>query len=49
MNSVLSRIVELIGWVVLGFSVLLLFIAHHIDDYKSPEPAATATVSLQKK
>ncbi|HED1419762.1 TPA: division septum protein Blr [Kluyvera georgiana] len=47
MNSVLSRIVELIGWVILGFSVLLLFVAHHIDDYKSPEP--TTTASLQKK
>ncbi|VDZ83382.1 Beta-lactam resistance protein [Kluyvera intermedia] len=47
MTSVLTRIVELIGWVVLGFSVLLLFIAHHIDNYQSPEP--TATASLQKK
>jgi len=47
MTSVLTRIVELIGWVVLGFSVLLLFVAHHIDNYQSPEP--TATASLQKK
>ncbi|HAT1570698.1 TPA: division septum protein Blr [Kluyvera cryocrescens] len=47
MTSVMNRIVELFGWVILGFSVLLLVVAHHIDNYQSPEPAATA--ALQKK
>ncbi|EPK7361188.1 division septum protein Blr [Kluyvera intermedia] len=47
MTYALNRIVELIGWVILGFSVLLLFVAHHIDNYQSPEP--TTTASLQKK
>jgi divisome-associated membrane protein len=39
MADVFSRIVELIGWVVLGVSALLLVIAHHIDNYQSPPPA----------
>lgn len=45
MSLVFTRIVELIGWVVLGVSVLLLVIAHHIDNYQSPEP----TAAVQKK
>jgi hypothetical protein len=40
MSSVLTRIVGLIGWVILGISVLLLIAAHHIDNYQSPEPTA---------
>ncbi|HCB1499209.1 division septum protein Blr [Klebsiella oxytoca] len=38
MENVFNRIVELIGWVVLGVSALLLVIAHHIDNYQSPPP-----------
>lgn len=49
MTSIFYRIVELIGWVVLGFSLLLLFVAHHIDNYQAPEPTATATVAMQQK
>ena len=45
MTSVMTRIVELIGWIILVFSVLLLFVAHHIDNYQPPEPA---TATLQK-
>ncbi|QGN38356.1 division septum protein Blr [Klebsiella oxytoca] len=36
MENVFNRIVELIGWIVLGVSALLLVIAHHIDNYQSP-------------
>ena len=36
MTTVFTRIVELIGWIVLGVSALLLVIAHHIDNYQSP-------------
>ncbi|GHD91218.1 hypothetical protein GCM10011445_09520 [Pseudocitrobacter faecalis] len=42
MSTVFTRIVELIGWGVLGVSVLLLVIAHHIDNYQPPEPIAAA-------
>jgi hypothetical protein len=38
MENVFNRIVELIGWIVLGVSALLLVIAHHIDNYQSPPP-----------
>ncbi|MEN0614572.1 division septum protein Blr [Klebsiella indica] len=41
MENVFNRIVELIGWIVLGVSSLLLVIAHHIDNYQSP-PAVDA-------
>lgn len=40
MSSAFNRLVELIGWVVLGLSVCLLIIAHHIDNYQAPEPTA---------
>ncbi|MEO3988575.1 division septum protein Blr [Pseudocitrobacter cyperus] len=40
MSIVFTRIVELIGWAVLSVSVLLLVIAHHIDNYQPPEPIA---------
>jgi len=40
MSSVFNRLVELAGWVVLGLSVCLLIIAHHIDNYQAPEPTA---------
>ena len=40
MSSVFNRLVELAGWVVVGLSVCLLMIAHHIDNYQSPEPTA---------
>lgn len=45
MSIVFTRIVELIGWGVLSVSVLLLVIAHHIDNYQPPEPIA----AVQKK
>jgi len=41
MENVFNRIVELIGWIVLGVSALLLVIAHHIHNYQSP-PAVDA-------
>ncbi|MFP1259877.1 division septum protein Blr [Klebsiella michiganensis] len=41
MENIFNRIVELIGWIVLGVSALLLVIAHHIDNYQSP-PAIDA-------
>ena len=36
MTTVFTRIVELIGWIVLGVSAMLLVITHHIDNYQSP-------------
>ncbi|WP_330982584.1 MULTISPECIES: division septum protein Blr [Enterobacterales] len=42
MTMVFNRIVELVGWIVLGVCVLLLVAAHHIDNYKAPEPPAVA-------
>lgn len=42
MTMVFNRIVELVGWIVLGICVLLLIAAHHIDRYQPPEPVATA-------
>jgi len=39
MTSIINRIIELTGWVVLGISVVLLAVASHIDNYQSPEPA----------
>lgn len=43
MTMVFNRIVELVGWIVLGVCVLLLIAAHHIDNYQTPEAPATAT------
>ncbi|MRS88706.1 division septum protein Blr [Enterobacteriaceae bacterium RIT714] len=40
MMSVINRIIELAGWVVLGVSVILLGVASHIDNYQPPEPVA---------
>jgi divisome-associated membrane protein len=40
MTSVINRIIELAGWVVLGVSVILLGVASHIDNYQPPEPVA---------
>lgn len=40
MNGVVTRIIELAGWIVLGVSAILLVVASHIDDYQPPEPAA---------
>lgn len=36
MTFLFNRIIELIGWVVLGVSLMLLVVAHHIDDYQTP-------------
>ncbi|MBC6502466.1 division septum protein Blr [Citrobacter freundii] len=45
MSSVMNRLIELTGWIVLTVSVILLGIANHIDNYQPPEPVAT----VQKK
>ncbi|AVY99171.1 division septum protein Blr [Lelliottia sp. F153] len=42
MTSIINRIVELAGWVVLGVSVILLGVASHIDNYQPPEPVAAS-------
>ncbi|EMH4160944.1 division septum protein Blr [Pluralibacter gergoviae] len=42
MTLVFNRIIELIGWVVLGVSLMLLVVAHHIDDYQTPAADAKA-------
>jgi hypothetical protein len=39
MNGVVTRIIELAGWIVLGVSAILLGVASHIDNYQPPEPA----------
>ncbi|WP_193133625.1 division septum protein Blr [Klebsiella grimontii] len=49
MENVFNRIVELIGWIVLGVSALLLVIAHHIDNYQSsPSVDVVQTKPLSK-
>ncbi|EBB4494346.1 division septum protein Blr [Salmonella enterica subsp. enterica serovar Hermannswerder] len=45
MSSIMNRLIELTGWIVLVISVILLGIANHIDNYQPPEP----TTSVQKK
>ncbi|HDS9357790.1 TPA: division septum protein Blr [Enterobacter chengduensis] len=40
MTTIITRIIELAGWVVLGVSVISLGIASHIDNYQPPEPVA---------
>lgn len=45
MTSVINRLIELTGWVVLAFSVVLLGVASHIDNYQPPEQS----VAVQKK
>ncbi|ABX21415.1 hypothetical protein SARI_01519 [Salmonella enterica subsp. arizonae serovar 62:z4,z23:-] len=45
MSSIMNRLIELTGWIVLVISVILLGIANHIDNYQPPEPVA----SVQKK
>ncbi|MGK9171869.1 division septum protein Blr [Yokenella regensburgei] len=42
MFSMFNRIIELMGWVVLGVSTILLVFASHIDNYQPPEPSAVA-------
>ncbi|UJD94516.1 division septum protein Blr [Lelliottia amnigena] len=42
MASIINRIIELAGWVVLGVSVVLLGVASHIDNYQPPEPVAAS-------
>ncbi|EGQ5319658.1 beta-lactam resistance protein [Enterobacter asburiae] len=42
MTSIINRIIELAGWIVLGVSVILLGVASHIDNYQPPEPVAVA-------
>ncbi|MCU6666211.1 MAG: division septum protein Blr [Silvania sp.] len=38
MTTIINRIIELAGWIVLGVSVVLLGIASQIDTYQPPEP-----------
>jgi len=45
MSSVMNRLIELTGWIVLAVSVILLGGANHIDNYQPPEPVA----AVQKK
>lgn len=40
MSSVMNRLIELTGWIVLVVSVILLGVANHIDNYQPPEPVA---------
>ena len=42
MTSIINRIIELAGWIVLGVSVVLLGIASYIDNYQPPEPVTVA-------
>ena len=41
MTTIINRIIELAGWIVLGVSVILLAIASHIDNYQPPEAVNT--------
>ncbi|EAN9902004.1 division septum protein Blr, partial [Salmonella enterica] len=41
MSSIMNRLIELTGWIVLVISVILLGIANHIDNYQPPEPTAS--------
>jgi hypothetical protein len=45
MVSIFNRIIELMGWVVLGVSTVLLVFASHIDNYQPPEQS----IITQKK
>ncbi|MGY5957268.1 Division septum protein Blr [Kosakonia sp. BK9b] len=42
MAAIVNRIIELMGWVVLGVSTILLVFASHIDNYQPPEQTAIA-------
>ncbi|SCC63797.1 division septum protein Blr [Kosakonia oryziphila] len=42
MAGITNRIIELMGWVVLGVSAVLLIFASHIDNYHPPEPSSVA-------
>jgi len=42
MTTIINRIIELAGWIVLGVSVILLGVASHIDNYQPPEPVTVA-------
>ncbi|ECJ4839352.1 division septum protein Blr [Salmonella enterica subsp. arizonae] len=41
MSSIMNRLIELTGWIVLVISVILLGIANHIDNYQPPDPVAS--------
>ncbi|MGP3592055.1 division septum protein Blr [Vagococcus sp. WN89Y] len=45
MSAIINRVIELMGWIVLVVSTVLLIFASHIDNYQLPEPG----VILQKK
>ncbi|WP_342320825.1 division septum protein Blr [Kosakonia sp. BYX6] len=42
MTAIFNRIIELMGWVVLGVSTILLVFASHIDNYQPPEQSVVA-------
>ena len=42
MALIFNRIIELMGWVVLGVSTILLVFASHIDNYHPPEQSIVA-------
>lgn len=42
MATIINRIIELTGWVVLGVSTVLLVFASHIDNYQQPEQSIVA-------
>lgn len=45
MSAIINRVIELMGWIVLGISTVLLVVASHIDNYQPTEPS----VISQKK
>lgn len=45
MSAIINRVIELMGWIVLGVSTVLLIFASHIDNYQPAEPS----VISQKK
>ncbi|MDR9963522.1 division septum protein Blr [Enterobacter cloacae subsp. cloacae] len=42
MTSIINRIIELAGWIVLGGIGHFCSVASHIDNYQPPEPVTVA-------
>ena len=47
MATIINRIIELTGWVVLGVSTVLLVFASHIDNYQPPEQSIVAQKKIK--